>query len=51
MLNQFRRDVEEVGRLAEATIAHSTQHGFPYYLAWAGALLGWSRSALGARED
>ncbi|HEY6403206.1 MAG TPA: hypothetical protein VI479_17430, partial [Blastocatellia bacterium] len=50
MLNQFRRDVEEVGRLAEATIAHSTRHGFSYYLAWAEALRGWSRAARGDRE-
>ena len=51
MLNQFRLDVEEVGRLAEATIAHSTEHGFPYYLAWAEALRGWSRAASGAHEE
>jgi len=51
MLNQFRRDVEEVGRLAEATIAHATEHGFSYYLAWAEALRGWSRAALGDREQ
>jgi len=50
MLNQFRRDVREVDRLAEATIAHSTEHGFPYYLAWAEVLQGWSRAARGASE-
>jgi predicted ATPase len=51
MLNQFSLDVKEVGRLAEATIAHSTEHGFSYYLAWAEALRGWSRVALGAHEE
>jgi DNA-binding winged helix-turn-helix (wHTH) protein/predicted ATPase len=51
MLNQFRRDVEEVSRLAEATVAHSTEHGFSYYLAWAEALQGWSRAALGDHEE
>jgi DNA-binding winged helix-turn-helix (wHTH) protein/predicted ATPase len=50
MLNQFRRDVEEVGRLVEATIAYSTEHGFSYYLAWAEALQGWARAALGDHE-
>ena len=29
------RRLGEVGRLAQATIAHATEHGFPYYLAWA----------------
>jgi DNA-binding winged helix-turn-helix (wHTH) protein/predicted ATPase len=43
MLHQFRRDAEEVERLCEATIAHSTEHGFSYYLAWAEVLRGWSR--------
>src|SRR5215510_12073219 len=50
MLNQFRRDVEEVGRLADAAIAHSTEHGFSYYKAWAETLRGWSRAALGDSE-
>ena len=51
MLNQFRRDVEEVDRLAEVTIIHATEHGFPYYLAWAEVLRGWSRAARGAGEE
>jgi len=51
MLHQFRRDVEEVGRLAEEAIAHSTEHGFSYYLAWAEALRGWSCAALGAPDE
>lgn len=51
MLSQFRRDVEAVNRLAEATIAHATEHGFRYYLAWAEVLRGWSRAAQGAREE
>ena len=48
MLAQFMQDVGEVGRLAQATIAHATEHGFPYYFAWARVLEGWSRVAQGA---
>ncbi len=51
MLNQFRREVREVDRLAEATIAHTTEHRFPYYLAWGEVLRGWSRAAQGASEE
>ncbi len=51
MLNQFRRDVEDVARLAQATITHSTQHGFTYYLAWAEVLEGWSLAIKGAHEE
>jgi predicted ATPase len=47
MLGQFLRDAVEVDRLANATIAHATEHAFPYYLAWAGVLRGWSRAAQG----
>jgi adenylate cyclase len=41
MLHQFCRDVAEATRLAEATIAHATEHGFSYYLAWGQILRGW----------
>lgn len=51
MLNQFRRDVEEVDRLAKATISHTTEHGFPYYLVWAEVLKGWSGAVRGVREE
>jgi predicted ATPase len=51
MLNQFCREIREVDRLAKATIAHTTEHGFPYYLAWAEVLRGWSRAAQGAGEE
>ncbi len=51
MLNQFRRDVEEVDRVAEATITHAREYGFHYYLAWAEVLRGWSRAARGAHEQ
>lgn len=51
MLNQFRRDIGEVDRLAKATIAHSVEHGFPYYQAWAVVLEGWSGAVRGAREE
>jgi DNA-binding winged helix-turn-helix (wHTH) protein/predicted ATPase len=51
MLAQFRRDVEEVGRLAESAIEHASEHGFPYYLVWSEILRGWSRGIGGARDD
>lgn len=51
MLSQFLRDLDAVDRFAAATIAHATEHGFPYYLAWAQVLRGWSRAARGADED
>ena len=51
MLNQFRRDVVEIDRLAQATITYTTEHGFPYYLAWAEVLRGWSVAVRGASEE
>jgi DNA-binding winged helix-turn-helix (wHTH) protein/predicted ATPase len=51
MLNQFRRDVGEVDRLAKETISHTTDHGFRYYLVWAEALEGWSDAVRGACEE
>jgi DNA-binding winged helix-turn-helix (wHTH) protein/predicted ATPase len=45
MLHQFRRDLDELDRLATATMKHTAEHGFPYYLAWAEVLRGWSRAA------
>jgi DNA-binding winged helix-turn-helix (wHTH) protein len=51
MLAQFRRDVSEVDRLTQATIAHATEHGFPYYLAWAQVLRDWSRATQGAGDS
>jgi hypothetical protein len=47
MLCQFMRDVDGTDRLATATTAQATEHGFPYYRAWAEVLFGWSRVALG----
>jgi predicted ATPase len=51
MLHQFCRDLERVDFLAEATITLCIEHGFPYYLAWAEVLRGWSRAAAGAPEE
>jgi adenylate cyclase len=48
MLHQFRRDRRAVAELAETTISLCTEHGFPYYLAWAEVLRGWSLAAAGA---
>jgi DNA-binding winged helix-turn-helix (wHTH) protein/predicted ATPase len=51
MLHQFCRDRERVDSFAENTIKLCTEHGFPYYLAWAEVLRGWSRSAGGYPEE
>ena len=51
MLNQFQRDFNEIDRLAKATISYTTEHGFPYYLAWAEVLEGWSAALRGVSED
>jgi DNA-binding winged helix-turn-helix (wHTH) protein/tetratricopeptide (TPR) repeat protein len=48
MLAQFRRDVPEVDRLTSAVIALATEHGFPYYRAWAEVLRAWSLAEQGA---
>jgi predicted ATPase len=50
MLHQFCRDRERVASLATATIAHCSEHGFPYYLAWAEVLQGWTHAAGGDPE-
>ena len=50
MLGQFRRDVADVDRLAAAVVALATEHGFPYYRAWAGILRAWSLVEVGAGE-
>ena len=52
MLSQFRRDVSEVDRLADAVDrARRPSHGFSYYLAWAEVLRGWSLAAQGGGES
>ncbi|MFN0169545.1 MAG: AAA family ATPase [Bryobacteraceae bacterium] len=51
MLHQFCLDIEGVDALAEATITLCTEHGFPYYLAWAEVLRGWTRAAQGSSEE
>jgi len=45
MLHQLCREPAQVNSLAETTIAQCTEHGFPYYLAWAEVLQGWSHAA------
>jgi DNA-binding winged helix-turn-helix (wHTH) protein/predicted ATPase len=47
MLLQFCRDLTRVSLVAETTIKVCAEHGFPYYLAWAEVLRGWSRAARG----
>ena len=50
MLYQFCRDRARVDSLAEATIAVCAEHGFPYYLAWAEVLRGWSLALAGLTD-
>jgi DNA-binding winged helix-turn-helix (wHTH) protein len=50
MLHQFCRDVRRVNSIAEITITQCSEHGFPYYLAWAEVLRGWSHAAAGASD-
>jgi hypothetical protein len=47
MLAQFCRNIPDVDRLTEATIAHAVEHGFAYYRAWAEALRAWSLAMQG----
>jgi adenylate cyclase len=47
MLYQFCRDLPRVDSLAKAAIALCGEHGFPYYLAWAEVLRGWSHALAG----
>jgi predicted ATPase len=51
MLHQFCRESERVGELGDTAITLCTEHGFPYYLAWAEALRGWSKAAGGDCEQ
>jgi DNA-binding winged helix-turn-helix (wHTH) protein/predicted ATPase len=48
MLHQFCQDVGQLDTFAEAAIRVCSEHGFPYYLAWAEVLRGWSRAAAGS---
>ena len=50
MVHQFCRDRERVDSLATTTIEHCSEHGFPYYLAWAEVLQGWTHAAGGDLE-
>jgi adenylate cyclase len=45
MLHQLCRDSEGVASWADTTIRLCREHGFPYYLAWAEVLRGWSHAA------
>ncbi len=51
MLAQFRRDVAEVDRLTAAVASLATEHGFPYYRAWAEVLRAWSLAEQGAGPE
>jgi predicted ATPase len=47
LVHQFRREVQEVQKRAEAVIALSTEQGFAYWLAFATILRGWAITAQG----
>ncbi len=50
-LHQLRRDPSLTRELADALIALSTEHGFPYWLAWGTMLRGWAVSAQGSVHE
>lgn len=43
-LKQFCGRVDRVKELAERSISHCTEHGFPFWIGWVQVLLGWGRS-------
>ena len=51
LVSQFRRDVPAVHEQAEATIALSTEQGFPHWAAWGTSLRGWALAMQGQGEE
>ncbi|SOZ19459.1 adenylate/guanylate cyclase domain-containing protein [Cupriavidus taiwanensis] len=49
-LHQFRREARLTQEYAEAAITLSTEHGFPFWLAWGTALRGWALAEQGNSE-
>jgi predicted ATPase len=50
-IHQFRRELKAVHERAEAVIATSTEHGFPFWLAFGTILRGWALTAQGAGAE
>jgi predicted ATPase len=51
MVSQLRRDVPAVREQAEAAVALSTEHGFPYWAAGGTSLRGWALALQGQGEE
>jgi predicted ATPase len=51
IISQFRRDVPAVHGQAEATVALSTEHGFPWWAAMGTSLRGWALALQGQDEE
>ena len=49
-LHQYRREPELTAKLAEAALAHSTEHGIAFFLALSRMLRGWALVRLGQGE-
>jgi len=50
-LHQCRHEARLTQEYAEATIALSTEQGFPFWLAWGTILRGWALAEQGSREE
>jgi predicted ATPase len=48
--HQMRREPDLARDCAEASLAHATNLGFPYYMSTATMVLGWARALLGDRQ-
>jgi predicted ATPase len=51
IVSQLRRDVPAVHEQAEATLALSTEQGFPAWVAWGMSLRGWALAMQGQGEE
>jgi predicted ATPase len=51
MISRFRRDVPAVHEHAEATVALSTEQGFPLWAAWGTSVRGWALALQGQGEE
>jgi len=51
VLHHLRREMQATQEMAEATIALSTEHGFPHWLAQGAIYRGWALAEQGQREE
>ena len=51
VLHHLRREMQATQEMAEATIALSTEHGFPHWLAQGVIYRGWALAEQGRREE